>query len=206
MNYVNDVRDALATLSQHTKAGKKEGMISVDFFEYGKIVNSVREKYALYGRPEFDVNNYYNLQSDGTYLREIDNNKIIYSNGDDVIKSSDTLKKLLSDIKGIETKSSGTAGIVNGHLSDKYTVSVFSDDIYAFYSDYLFKKYNVEMLQTEFDLFKKAMDALEKRINTNLDELSKKYSTANANFDNFVKVVSSAMNTLSEMARGFLRY
>ena len=62
------------------------------------------------------------------------------------------------------------------------------------------------ILQTEFDLFKKSLDTLEKRINTNLEELSKKYSAANSNFDNFVKIVSSTMNTLLEMAKGFLRF
>ncbi|MEQ4924325.1 IpaD/SipD/SspD family type III secretion system needle tip protein [Proteus hauseri] len=62
------------------------------------------------------------------------------------------------------------------------------------------------ILQHEFDLFKKSLDALEKKINTNLDELSKKYSTANSNYDNFVKIVSSTMNTLLEMAKGFLRF
>ncbi len=62
------------------------------------------------------------------------------------------------------------------------------------------------ILQTEFDLFKKSLDALEKKMNTNLDELSKKYSSANSNYDNFVKIVSSSMNTLLEMAKGFLRF
>ncbi|MCS6716270.1 IpaD/SipD/SspD family type III secretion system needle tip protein, partial [Proteus terrae] len=52
------------------------------------------------------------------------------------------------------------------------------------------------VLQTEFDLFKKSLDALEKKMNTNLDELSKKYSSANSNYDNFVKIVSNTMNTL----------
>lgn len=62
------------------------------------------------------------------------------------------------------------------------------------------------VLQTEFDLFKKSLDALEKKINTNLDELSKKYNSANSNYDNFVKIVSNTMNTLLEMAKGFLRF
>ncbi|WP_454208645.1 IpaD/SipD/SspD family type III secretion system needle tip protein [Proteus sp. Marseille-Q3619] len=62
------------------------------------------------------------------------------------------------------------------------------------------------ILQTEFDLFKKSLDSLEKRMNSNLDELSKKYSSANSNYDNFVKIVSSTMNTLLEMAKGFLRF
>ncbi|MEQ4938225.1 IpaD/SipD/SspD family type III secretion system needle tip protein [Proteus terrae] len=43
-------------------------------------------------------------------------------------------------------------------------------------------------------------------MNTNLDELSKKYSSANSNYDNFVKIVSNTMNTLLEMAKGFLRF
>ncbi|MEQ5226720.1 IpaD/SipD/SspD family type III secretion system needle tip protein [Proteus cibi] len=60
--------------------------------------------------------------------------------------------------------------------------------------------------QPEFDLFKKTLDTLEKKINTNLDELSKKYSAANSNYDNFVKIVSSTMNTLLEMAKSFLRF
>lgn len=63
-----------------------------------------------------------------------------------------------------------------------------------------------DKLQTEFDLFKKSLDSLEKKINANLDELSKKYSSANSNYDNFVKIVSSSINTLLEMAKGFLRF
>ncbi|MCK9781266.1 IpaD/SipD/SspD family type III secretion system needle tip protein, partial [Proteus columbae] len=63
-----------------------------------------------------------------------------------------------------------------------------------------------DILQTEFDLLKKTLDAVEKQVNTNLDELSKKYSTANSNYDNFVKIVSSTMDTLLEMAKGFLRF
>lgn len=63
-----------------------------------------------------------------------------------------------------------------------------------------------DIQQTEFELFRKTIDALDKKINTNLDELSKKYSTANSNYDNFVKIVSSTMNTLLEMAKGFLRF
>ncbi|MEX5896019.1 IpaD/SipD/SspD family type III secretion system needle tip protein [Proteus vulgaris] len=39
-----------------------------------------------------------------------------------------------------------------------------------------------------------------------MDELSKKYSAANSNYDNFVKIVSSTMNTLLEMAKGFLHF
>ncbi|WP_342639745.1 IpaD/SipD/SspD family type III secretion system needle tip protein [Proteus faecis] len=62
------------------------------------------------------------------------------------------------------------------------------------------------ILNSEFDLFKRSLDTLEKRINTNLDELSKKYSAANSNYDNFVKIVSSTMNVLLEMAKGFLRF
>ncbi|MBS6208907.1 IpaD/SipD/SspD family type III secretion system needle tip protein [Proteus cibi] len=62
------------------------------------------------------------------------------------------------------------------------------------------------ILQNEFNLFKKSLDTLEKKINTNLDELSKKYSAANSNYDNFVKIVSSTMNTLLEMAKSFLRF
>lgn len=63
-----------------------------------------------------------------------------------------------------------------------------------------------DILQTEFDLMKKTLDAVEKGVNANLDELSKKYSSANSNYDNFVKIVSSTMNTLLEMAKGFLRF
>nr|WP_257882430.1 MULTISPECIES: IpaD/SipD/SspD family type III secretion system needle tip protein [Proteus] len=64
----------------------------------------------------------------------------------------------------------------------------------------------VKLLSSEFNLLKNGMDAFEKNINSNLDELSKKYSAANSNYDNFVKIVSSTMNTLLEMAKGFLRF
>ncbi|MBG3012941.1 IpaD/SipD/SspD family type III secretion system needle tip protein [Proteus faecis] len=43
-------------------------------------------------------------------------------------------------------------------------------------------------------------------MNTNLNELSKKYSAENSNYDYFVKIVSSTMNVLLEMAKEFLRF
>lgn len=66
------------------------------------------------------------------------------------------------------------------------------------------EKFN-NMLQTEFDLFKKSIDALEKKVNTNLDELSKKYSSANSNYDNFIKIITNSINSLLDMAKNFLR-
>lgn len=41
----------------------------------------------------------------------------------------------------------------------------------------------------------------------NLESLSKEIDNKlNSNYDNFVKIVSSTMNTLLEMAKGFLRF
>ena len=44
---------------------------------------------------------------------------------------------------------------------------------------------------------------IRKEINTNLDELSKKYSSANSNYDNFIKIITNSINSLLDMAKNF---
>ncbi|WP_368910976.1 IpaD/SipD/SspD family type III secretion system needle tip protein [Proteus vulgaris] len=127
-------------------------------------------------------------------------------------------KKILTD-EEIESKKES---IINGYHKDLATVSIYmsselkkkivsgfesraNEEIKRLKKERDEEQFN-NLLQTEFDLFKKSLDALEKKINSNLDELSKKYSSANSNYDNFVKIVSNTINVLLEMAKGFLRF
>lgn len=38
-----------------------------------------------------------------------------------------------------------------------------------------------------------------------LDEMSQRYNAANANYDNFVKILSSTINAMLDSAKSFLR-
>ncbi|QAV22723.1 hypothetical protein PH4a_04935 [Proteus hauseri] len=125
-----------------------------------------------------------------------------YENYDAVNQNIQAVEKTLSEIKGLIFKKEDRS-------KDPYTRIYFS--LTTDFSDVIKLQHAIandskDILQTEFDLIKKSIDAFEKKINTNLEELSKKYSAANSNFDNFVKIVSSTMNTLLEMAKGFLRF
>lgn len=293
MNYVNDLRNAISTLNTYTKAGKKDGNISVNFLKLYIELNKVKKKYQdMVGEKSlFFTNILFKYQMDGRYLREINGKNIIYLNKEQSIKSLRAIENNLKDVKGItlniENKNNeliesnidlSLESKVNSNLDDilfkensdiniGITCNVDFSDLNKFlkvfdeylraegfvsddeleerikrindYNENLIKKAkldgNIEVVlkspameilnikreneriinetstyhnitQFKFDLFKKSIDTLGKKINTNLDEISKKYSAANSNYDNFVKIVSSTMNTLLEMAKGFLRF
>ena len=132
--------------------------------------------------------------------------KIYYGSFYDLDNARAKIADLFKGIKGIVFSESSSKDPSTGEeyfkIEAGIDLSAIENFLKSLKKNGLGKK---DMLQTEFDLLKKALDALEKKINTNLDELSKKYSSANSNYDNFVKIVSSTMNTLLEMAKGFLR-
>lgn len=286
MDYVRDLREAMTSLSHNTKAGKKNGHISINFIKFYYILNEVKRKYtSINGEKSFfNINLLYQHKNDGSYLREIDKQEINYKNSRQVKQAIYSIGKLLKEIKGINiVEKEGyevkiESNIQPSILNNKDIITEFNcyldfselDHFLQNFNTYLsssgilsendldrereklIEKNNIrkkeindqlnssvefesidplinvdaeidrikeennnkmkgslifhDKLQTEFDLFKKSLDALEKKINTNLDELSKKYSSANSNYDNFVKIVSSTMNTLLEMAKGFLRF
>ena len=205
MNYVNALREALSSLTQYTKAGSKEGYIHVDFKAFRKAIEKVRNEYAKSG-PDDDLlylRVFCQHNSDGSFLRTIHGNEVHYGDSTEIDNALNAIEKLLKEIKGVLPSRSDQSKPPDSDTV--FTATIDFSDLDKFLSE-LSAKGDDDILQTEFDLFKKSLDALEKRINTNLDEISKKYSAANTNFDNFVKVVSSTMNTLLEMAKGFLRY
>ena len=208
MNYVNDLRDALSKLSQYAKAGSKEGYISVDFGALYDELNMVRQKYkdsSQFNKYFFKIDMSFIKEDDGRYYRLINGEPIYYGNNNQVDDAVSSVEKILNEIKGLNVEKKNNSSPPNIDFS--LCVSIDFTDIDKFLDDLNNRiKETGDILQTEFDLFKKALDALEKKINTNLEELSKKYSAANSNFDNFVKIVSSTMNTLLEMAKGFLRF
>ncbi|MDC5886302.1 IpaD/SipD/SspD family type III secretion system needle tip protein [Proteus mirabilis] len=60
--------------------------------------------------------------------------------------------------------------------------------------------------QVRFNTINTAFDSAKKDLQATLDELSQKYSTANSNYDNFVKILSNTMNAMLDTAKGFLRF
>ncbi|WP_311752693.1 IpaD/SipD/SspD family type III secretion system needle tip protein [Proteus columbae] len=290
MDYVKELRTAMTTISQYTKAGKKDGYISINYVKfYGELKNCIekyrgneKECHLLHEKLLFTPLN------DGAYVREVNDNKIFYSNKEQINKSIGAIERTLKEIKGINTiktyslNEKDRKNLVDDNvslLSHHSNINVFFtckidfsdiEKLMKNFEPYLLeqgilldndienKKNSLmleneirqkerkdmiargeiyesiqhiidvdneifevikennkkieesfvfnDKLQTEFDLFKKSLDSLEKKINANLDELSKKYSSANSNYDNFVKVVSNTMNTLLEMAKGFLRF
>ncbi|WGL98613.1 IpaD/SipD/SspD family type III secretion system needle tip protein [Arsenophonus sp. aPb] len=63
----------------------------------------------------------------------------------------------------------------------------------------------LEISQARFNLINTAIDTTKKDYQAMLDELSQRYNTANANYDNFVKILSSTINAMQDSAKSFLR-
>ncbi|MFU9004114.1 IpaD/SipD/SspD family type III secretion system needle tip protein [Proteus sp. TSJ240517] len=261
MDYVRDLRAAITSITQYTKAGKKDGCIAINYIELKKVLENVKKSYheKLGEKSFFYTKLLFECQNDGSYIRKLGGYLISYKEKEQVYQSLNAIEKLLKDIKGIKViKENHSLEIKNniefnfiGHIDfddldnllEKINTDISMDGVLSdaeiekkrkqllYDNTSLFglvkpgfdieeemrkikadnenKKEEVKyknVLQTEFDLFKKSLDSLEKRMNSNLDELSKKYSSANSNYDNFVKIVSSTMNTLLEMAKGFLRF
>ncbi|MDM3564602.1 IpaD/SipD/SspD family type III secretion system needle tip protein [Proteus vulgaris] len=260
MDYVRELRTTITSLSQYTKAGKKDGHIAVNYSDFKKELEKIKIKHQekLGNDAFFHIQILFECKNDHGFFRHVDNQKIHYKNKNQVDKAVHTIERLLKDIKGIKIKKEECLSEKNKDINFKFFGSVDFDDINKFINNIdttisiegILSESEIEkkrkklisentslfgvvkpgfdigkemikirednenrkkdskyknILQTEFDLFKKSLDVLEKKINSNLDELSKKFSTANSNYDNFVKIVSSTMNTLLEMAKGFLR-
>ncbi len=261
MDYVRELRTAITSIIQYTKAGKKDGCIAINYIELKKILENVKKEYQeKLGEKSFFQNTLlFEYQNDGTYIRKIGKYLISYKDKEHIHQSLNAIEKLLTDIKGIKVIKENHVSAIKNNIGLNFIGHIDFDDLDNFLSkintdismdgvlsdaeiekkrkqllydntslfglvrpgfdieeemrrvkkDNENKKEEVKyknVLQTEFDLFKKSLDSLEKRMNSNLDELSKKYSSANSNYDNFVKIVSSTMNTLLEMAKGFLRF
>ncbi|MBU9978107.1 IpaD/SipD/SspD family type III secretion system needle tip protein [Proteus mirabilis] len=210
MNFVNELRQTISNLNKYQKAGSKEGMVHFDFKSFFIDLSNIRDKYK---NPTGSVDDpfvfksrlFFQHQKDGTYVRTIDGQEVHYNDKQQVNNATDALENLLRGIKGIVITRDNrwSESDVDVDLRGKIDCT----DLETLLNDLSKKTSNTEDIQqTEFELFRKTIDSLDKKINTNLDELSKKYSTANSNYDNFVKIVSSTMNTLLEMAKGFLRF
>ena len=205
MEFVKELREILSELSKSVKAGSKDGYINIDVNDLLNKLLALRTKAERPGF--FSIWMYFSKDDDGRYYREINGEKIYYQNNIEADNAVRAVEKLLNEIKGVTSKKEDNSASVRPDIDFLFSVNIDLSGV-----DKLINYLNGmpqgshDILQTEFDLLKKTLDAIEKGINTNLDELSKKYSSANSNYDNFVKIVSSTMNTLLEMAKGFLRF
>ncbi|QKJ49213.1 IpaD/SipD/SspD family type III secretion system needle tip protein [Proteus vulgaris] len=205
MDFVKELREILSDLSQITKAGSKDGYININPNDLFNKLNALKTKAQRPGF--FDLGMTFMKENDGRYYRIIDGEKIYYSNNSEVDNAIMAVEKLLSQIKGVTSKKTDNSKDIMPNIAFLFNVNLDLSGLNKLI-DYIDKmpRGAHDILQTEFDLIKKTLDSVEKGVNANLDELSKKYSSANSNYDNFVKVVSSTMNTLLEMAKGFLRF
>ncbi|WIV88035.1 IpaD/SipD/SspD family type III secretion system needle tip protein [Proteus appendicitidis] len=205
MDFVKELREILSELSQATKAGSKDGYINVNVDALYDRLNLLKIKSQRPGF--FSLGMTFVKEDDGRFYRLINGEKIYYQSSTEVDSAINAVEKLLSQIKGVNYKKTDNSGGIRPNIAFLFEASLDLSGIDKLL-DYFDKmpRGGHDILQTEFDLLKKTLDAVEKGVNTNLDELSKKYSSANSNYDNFVKIVSSTMNTLLEMAKGFLHF
>lgn len=202
MDFVKELREILSELSQVTKAGSKDGYININV---SKIISDLYPPMNKANAKKI-VDMRFFKENDGRFYRVINGEKIYYKNEAEVNDTVSAVRNLLSQIKGLSlVKESKVPS--DSDILFSFAMSIDTSGVKKLI-DYLdnmpFGAHDI--LQTEFELIKKTFDSVEKAVNTNLDELSKKYSAANSNYDNFVKIVSSTMNTLLEMAKGFLRF
>ena len=207
MDYVNEARTILSSISKHVKAGSKDGYINFNesylFNDLSKLISHIPSVSLI-----DNIGLIFESDGKGGYNRNVNDGSkdvnIHYENYDSVNQSIQAVEKTLSEIKGLIFKKENRSK--NSQIYIYFSLIFDVSDIKKLQHSLPSNADNNDILQTEFDLIKKSIDAFEKKINTNLEEISKKYSAANSNFDNFVKIVSSAMNTLLEMAKGFLRF
>ncbi|EOG1983751.1 TPA: IpaD/SipD/SspD family type III secretion system needle tip protein [Proteus mirabilis] len=210
MNFVNELRQTISNLDKYQKAGKEEGMIHFDFKSFFIDLSNIRDKYKNpTGSADdpfvFKSRLFFKHQEDGTYVRTIDGQEVHYNDKQQVNNAIDALENLSRGIKGIVITRDNRWGDFDVDVDLRGKIDC--TDLETLLNDLSKRVSNTEDIrQTEFEMFRTTLNSLDKKINTNLDELSKKYSTANSNYDNFVKIVSSTMNTLLEMAKGFLRF
>ncbi|MEQ4924326.1 IpaD/SipD/SspD family type III secretion system needle tip protein [Proteus hauseri] len=208
MDYVNKLRTILSQLSEMTKAGEKDNTVNVDFFKLFDALKDLRDNYTENPNSNkhfFKMSIDFIRDEDGRYFRVIDGEKIYYEDVNQVNNAIDAIKDLFKGIKGFNFKPN--INDFSPSVFAEFTMAIDFHDLDKIIENVKRRaEGDHDILQSEFNLFKNSLDALEKKINTNLDELSKKYSAANSNYDNFVKIVSSTMNTLLEMAKGFLRF
>lgn len=205
MDFVKELREILSELSQATKAGSKDGYININVDQLSDKLYFFKVK--LQNKNIFSSSMYFNKENDGRFYRVINGEKIYYQSNIEVDSAVRAVETLLNQLKGVVPKKDDQSPGAMPNIVFVFNVGLDLSGLDKLV-DYLDKmpKGGHDILQTEFDLIKKTLDAVEKGVNTNLDELSKKYSSANSNYDNFVKIVSSTMNTLLEMAKGFLRF
>ncbi|MEQ5226719.1 IpaD/SipD/SspD family type III secretion system needle tip protein [Proteus cibi] len=208
MDFSNELREILSELTELTKPGIKENTVYVFFRKFADKLGELRNKYSDFlgaGSFFFKSDVSFTQDEDGRYFRLVNGEKIYYKDQNQVYDAIEAIKALLTGIKGMYLDVQDKSNPPDIHV--EFTLFIDSSDLDKIVQNaYEKAKKDDDILQSEFDLFKNSLDALEKKINTNLDELSKKYSAANSNYDNFVKIVSSTMNTLLEMAKGFLRF
>lgn len=207
MDYVNELRTILSELSELTKAGAEDGTVNVDFKTLSDKLYYLKIKFFgddIIKEYLFKINLKFTKDGNG-YYRMVNGEKIYYKDNTQVDAAVKAIEDLLKGVKGIELDKKNNS--TPPDIEFTFGISIDFSDLDKVISDLEERSKNKgDILQSEFNLFKNSLDALEKKINTNLDELSKKYSAANSNYDNFVKIVSSTMNSLLEMAKGFLRF
>lgn len=125
----------------------------------------------------------------------------------------DAIKDLLSTYKGgsgilMRAESSADAKAwaeILGPLAvaDGNTVRINTTELQALY-DQLQKQDGYVMSPQQFQALKEGLDIHMSKLQTNMQTLIQKYSTANSTFDNLIKVLSSTISSLMETDKGFL--
>lgn len=212
MKFVNELREILASISKYVSAASDDNHINFKRKDFYKKIKDFVDKYSSISNQNLYFGEFvFEQDSDGHFYREIGGERI-YANG--IMVPIDAIEDLLKDVKSGKFSINQLPGPpMKIEIYFKVDLSRFDKLLDLVLGGSSVDEMNkspdnatVKLLSSEFNLLKNGMDAFEKNINSNLDELSKKYSAANSNYDNFVKIVSSTMNTLLEMAKGFLRF
>ncbi|MBI6407025.1 hypothetical protein [Proteus sp. PR00208] len=104
MDYVRDLRAAITSITQYTKAGKKDGCIAINYIELKKVLENVKKSYheKLGEKSFFYTKLLFECQNDGSYIRKLGGHLISYKEKEQVYQSLNAIEKLLKDIKGIK--------------------------------------------------------------------------------------------------------
>ncbi|WP_454208647.1 hypothetical protein [Proteus sp. Marseille-Q3619] len=136
MNYVRDLREAITSIIQYTKAGKKDGYIAINYIELKKILENVKKEYQekLREKSFFYTKILFEYQNDGNYIRKIGKNLISYKDKEQIHQSLNAIEKLLTDIKGIKVIKENHASEIKNDIGLNFIGHIDFDDLDNFLS------------------------------------------------------------------------
>lgn len=212
MEFFREISAYFTRLSDYVKESNDTNKVKLEYKKMFRAIKALKEKY------EKEPSNI--LYKQEMRFTKVDNEyRLIGDNSGKKYSESEALAMMKAfrnkfDNVAVGTKVEASASAVSTSTLENGLTIKLKIDIKPVDSAYevvrqifLHKEPEIdEISQVRFNTVNTAFDSAKKDLQATLDELSQKYSTANSNYDNFVKILSNTMNAMLDTAKGFLRF